>query len=189
MIKIEIKNGAANLYTPYNPDFIKRIKGIGGAKWDGSNNCWLIPVSAIDAAREIMTTVYGYSDIQENETISLKVIFNKRAASERSDVVLYGKILAHAYGRDSGARVGEDVAYISGGSRNNWDSIVEEGSVIILSNVNKHVYERSKPEYDITVEVLDTKANRQQLIEEKMRLLKRIKEIDKQLLQEETKCE
>lgn len=189
MMKIEVKNGVANVYTPYNPDFVKKIKGIGGAKWNGSEKCWSIPETAVDVAREIMVDVYGYSDVKENETISLKVTFNESVSECREDVVLFGKILAHAYGRDSGARVGDDVAYISGGatsggSAKNWDSIVKEGSVAILSNVNKSVYEKTEIEYDITVEVLEAKANKQQLLEEKERLLKRIAEIDK-LLQEE----
>lgn len=189
MMKIEVKNGVANVYAPYNPDFVKKIKGIGGAKWNSSEKCWSIPGTAVEVVREIMTDVYGYSDVKENETISLKVTFNSYASSECSDVVLFGKILAHASSRDSGARVGDDVAYIrggatSGGSRNNWDSIVKEGSVAILSNVNKNVYEKTEIEYDVTIEVLETKANKQQLSEEKERLLKRISEIDK-LLQEE----
>lgn len=80
MIKIEVKNGLANVYTPYNPDFVKKIKGIGGATWDCSKKCWTIPETAIRAAREIMTDVYGYSDIKENEVISLRVTFNNRVS-------------------------------------------------------------------------------------------------------------
>lgn len=189
MIKIEVKDGVANVYTPYNPDFVKKIKGIGGAKWNGPQKCWTIPQTAIEAAREIMTNIYGYSDIKENETISLKVTFNEAVYGSCSDVLLFGKILSHAYGRNSGAKVGDDVAYISGGatsggSAKNWNSIVKKGSVAILTNVNKSVYEKAEIEYDITVEVLETKVNKKSLLEEKERLLKRIAEIEK-LLKEE----
>lgn len=188
MMKIEAKDGVANVYTPYNPDFVKKIKGIGGAKWNDSQKCWSIPETAVEAVREIMADIYGYSDVKENETVSLKITFNKAIHSERSDVVLFGKVLAHAYGRDSGARVGDDVAYISGGATSggsvkNWDSVVREGSVAILSNVNKSVYEKAETEYDITVEVIKAKEDKQSLLEEKERLLKRIIEIEK-LLQE-----
>lgn len=188
MMKIEVANGVANVYTPYNPEFVKKIKGIGGAKWNGTQKCWSIPETAVEAVREIMTDVYGYSDVKENETVSLKVTFNEAICSGRSDVVLFGKVLAHAYGRDSGARVGDDVAYISGGatsggSAKNWDSIVKEGSIAILSNVNKSVYEKAEIEYNITVEVIEAKANKQSLLEEKERLMKRLAEIEK-LLQE-----
>ena len=59
MMKIEVMNGKANVYTPYNPDFVKKVKGIGGAKWNGSEKCWEIPETAIEAARAIMCEVFG----------------------------------------------------------------------------------------------------------------------------------
>ncbi len=182
-MKIKLKDGKANVYTPYNPDFVKKIKGIGNAKWNSSEKCWVVPETAIEAVREIMDEVYGYSDIKENETVTLKVKFREEVSEYRSDVVLFGKVLAHAYGRDSGARIGDDVAYVSGGATSggsvkNWYSIVKEGSVVILSNVNKLVYEKSETEYNITVELLKTKVNKQGLLEEKERLLKRIAEIE-----------
>lgn len=184
-MEIRTANGLARVYTPYNPKFVKRIKGIGGAKWDAYEKCWCVPETAVDVAREIMSDVYGYSDIQKNETISIKVTFNEAVSEYRGDVILFGKILSHACGRDSGARVGDDVAYInggpeSGGSTKNWCSTVKEGSVAILSNVNKHVYEKEEMNYDVTVEVLEEKKeDRRKLLEEKERLLKRISEINK----------
>lgn len=184
MMKIEVMNGKANVYTPYNPDFVKKVKGIGGAKWNGSEKCWEIPETAIEAAREIMCEVFGYSDVKENETISLKITFNEKVEEPKSDVVLFGKILSHAKGRDTGAKVGDDVAYIcgggtSGGSVKNWYSIVRDGSVAILSNVNKSIYEREKIPYNVTVEVINESKSEKDLIEEKERLLKRIAEIEK----------
>lgn len=58
-----------------------------------------------------MHDAYGYSDIEENETVTLRVAFNKSIGNLRSDVVFFSKVFAHATGRDSGARVGEDVAF------------------------------------------------------------------------------
>lgn len=186
-MKIEIANGRAYVYTPYNPAFVKAIKGIGGAKWDAVKQCWSVPDTTVSAVRMIMEDVYGYSDQVSNDTVTLKVMFLSDASSICSDVVLFGKVMAHARGRDSGARVGDDVAYIhggasSGGSVKNWRSIVKEGSVAILSNVNKHVYKRAEADPDIQVEIVEASGNdRQKLLEEKERLLKRIAEIDELL--------
>ena len=33
-MEIVIKNGMANVYTPYNPYFVNAIKGIGKATWN-----------------------------------------------------------------------------------------------------------------------------------------------------------
>lgn len=113
-MKIVISDKDAKVCTPYNPDFVAKIKGIGGARWTGSY--WRIPKEAVDAARSIMRDVYGYDDITENETVTLKLTFNENISECLGDVVCFGKVLAHAYSRDGGARVGEDVAFISGGA-------------------------------------------------------------------------
>lgn len=131
--------------------------------------------------------VYGYSDQIPNDVLALKVTFLSDVSSICSDVTLFGKVMAHARGCDGGARVGDDVAYIQGGasssgSTKNWRSIVEKGSIAILSNVNKHVYEKTEADPDIQVKVIENSASRddrQRLLEEKERLLERIAEIDK----------
>ena len=33
-MKIEIVDTKAYIYTPYNAEFVKAIKGIGGARWN-----------------------------------------------------------------------------------------------------------------------------------------------------------
>ena len=33
MLKITVENGTANIYTPYNAEFVAAIKKLGGAKW------------------------------------------------------------------------------------------------------------------------------------------------------------
>ena len=185
-MKIINKNGILYVYTPYNPDFVKKIRRIGRAEWDSSKRCWCVPEEFLEVVRKIMEEVYGYSDITENETVSLEVTFNSEASEWTSDVVLFGKVIAHASHRDSGARVGDDVAFESGGvnsggSAKYWKSIVEKGSVVVLSNVNKKIYERSKVPYDVTVKVIEKRVNKQQLLSEKERLLKRIEEIDNML--------
>lgn len=73
-MKIEVANGRAYVYTPYNPDFTNAIKGIGGKKWETVERCWSVPETAVSAVRAIMEDVYGYSDQVPNDTISLKVI-------------------------------------------------------------------------------------------------------------------
>ena len=185
-MKIDIDNGRAYVYTPYNPDFVRALKGIGGKKWESGMGCWSVPDTAVSVVREIMIDVYGYSDQIPNDALTLKVTFLSDVSSTCSDVTLFGKVMAHASGRDSGARVGDDVAYIrggasSGGSVKNWRSVVEKGSVAILSNVNKHVYEKTETDPDIQVEVMENSASRddrQKLLEEKEQLLKKIAEID-----------
>lgn len=132
-IKIEIQNGKAELYTPYNRNFVQSIKALGGARWDSNKRCWTVSEEMIPHARKIMMDVYGYTDEEKGETVTLKVTFSDRAYADKTSYVLFGKTLSRAYGRDSGAVPGEDVVYIegkcqSGGSVKNWESVVKEGT-------------------------------------------------------------
>lgn len=203
MMRIEVKDGMANVYTPYSMEFVKKIKGIGGAKWDPKYKCWIVDQFAVDVVRQIMLDVYGYSDISTNETVNLEITVMQDIAVLRADVNIYGKVLAHAYGRDTGAKVGDDVAFIagsakSGGSAGRWLSMVNAGSKVILSNVNKNLFDRGEDleafqirhptrgwifpeswEEAITVRVIeDSEPDCKALMEEREKLLARLNEID-----------
>lgn len=185
-MKITIENQRANIFTPYNSNFVGKIKNIGGAKWNGSEKCWTTPIDAIDAVREIMREIYGMADNDiGGETVKLRVTVIHEKSPYCQDVNLLGKCLCHAYGRDSGGKPGDNVAYISGspqsgGSVKNWRSVVPDGAVIILSNVSKNLYDAylQDPDEDYSIELVEEKISRQKLFEEKERLLARIGEIE-----------
>lgn len=161
-IKVAVKDGKAELYTPYNADFVKAIKALGGARWNASKKCWTISEDMLTQAREIMMDVYGYTDEEQGETITVKVTFSEDVYEECDSVVILGKTVARAYGRDTGAKPGEDAllqegTLASGGSRANWRSIVRAGSVVTLYNVSKALYDAKKDSLPdgVTVEVVE----------------------------------
>ena len=67
----------------------------------------------------------------------------------------------------------------------NWTSWVDNGSVFILHNVSKALYERGYDQYNegiATYEIVDECADHKaKLNEEKERLLKRLAEIEEEL--------
>lgn len=185
-IEIKINNDKASLYTPYNQEFVTRVKNIGGSRWDRSNKCWVIPADAVDAAREIMISVYGEDDRGADETVKLRVKVIDGLYGSQSDVNLLGKCLCHAYSRDSGGKAGTDVSYVVGqpessGSAKNWSSAVPPGSEIILSNVSKVLWDAYEPTDDISIEVISSGINKEQLASERAELVARIQEIDRLL--------
>lgn len=196
-IVLKSSEGRTEIYTPYNPDFVSEIKRIGGARWNSSSKCWSVPEEMTDAAREIIKSVYGYTDQEKaTEMVSVIVKFSRDVYKTRGLYEMFGKVLSRAWGRDSGAKAGDDVIYLqgkpkSGGSRNNWDSIVPEGSVVKITNIPKSVYESKIQElekagkYYYTIELEGTKINRQALLDEKEKLLARLKEIEKILSESE----
>ena len=180
-IEVKIRDDKAMLYTPYNPEFVKRIKKFSDARWNSGEKCWTIDESNLDAARVIMKEIYGYADNEINEKVTLKIHVKESVSKKHGDVILFGKILSHATGRDSGARSGSDVAYIhgsaySGGSAKNWESVVSEDSEILLHNVNKNLYEEylENPQEEYEIEVVTDSIDSAALKQEKELLLKRI---------------
>lgn len=187
MMQIKLENGTAKVFTPYNAEFVSKIKGIGGRRWDSADRCWCVPESEIETVRQFMQEVYGETDQpNEGEKVTARIIFNSEVSELRESVVLFGKTIARAWGRDSGARVGDDVTLVSGkissgGSMKNWYTVVEEGSVVLLRNVPKALLSR-EADYDVTIEEIQSPAiDRAALLEEKARLQARLEEIEKLL--------
>lgn len=187
MIKVKMEEEKALLYTPYNAEFVKKIKKIGGARWDAEKKGWSIPANMVDAAREIMMDVYGETDQPDDASKhTLRVTFNEERSECCGAVMLYGKTLASAYGRDSGARVGEDVALISGkigsgGSVKNWRSVIDAGSVFILYNVPENKMNEELPE-NVEMEIIDNPHDQwTSLLAEREKIAARLAEINRQL--------
>jgi len=186
-ISITVKDEIANIYVPYNKEFISEIKNIGSAKWNSDEKCWTVPEEYIDNVREMMVHIYGYSDISKNETVKVAVKFLEGVAETKDSVKIFGKDVSKATSRDSGARVGENVVLVSGkiesgGSRVYWESQVEEGTIFSLSKVNKNVFDKEKNNPPYKIEILDVKdevERKSELIAEKEKLLSRISEINK----------
>ncbi len=182
-------NGKIAVDSPYNPVFVKRIKKAGG-KWNASNRTWEVDERSIDTVRSIMREVYGQDDLPQ-ELVTVKVTIGDKSLEEwRAPVVLFGRTIASARGRDSGARPGEGVCFEkggcdSGGSMKNWYTIVRAGSEITIYDVPRLAVEQKlgwKDEYG-TFEVVEADDPLAALKAEKEALLKRLAEIEEILNQ------
>lgn len=188
MMRIERnENGMAKVFTPYNSEFVAKIKKIGGRKWNGAEKCWEVPETEIETVREYMMAVYGETDkADDSEKVTVKVTFNEEEYATCESIFLFGKAIARAMGRDSGARVCDDVTVLSGkltsgGSARNWRTVATEGTVIKVRNVPKAALGLTG-EMNVTVEVIEEKElDRAALIAEKEKILARLAEIEKLL--------
>lgn len=157
-----MENGRIAVDTPYNPEFVRRIKQAGG-RWDASRRVWICDARDIETVRQIMRDVYGRDDLPQ-EVVSVRVtVGGNRIEAYRGPVVLFGRTVASAYGRDSGAKVGEGVSFsaggaTSGGSMKNWYTIIRPGSVFTIHDVPKAAVEQKLGWHDEygTFEVLET---------------------------------
>ena len=182
-------NGKIAVDTPYNPCFISKIKKAGG-KWNASNKTWEIDERSINTVRAIMREVYGQDDLPQ-ELVTVKVTVGDKNLEEwRAPVVLFGRTIASARGRDTGARPGEGVCFEkggcrSGGSMKNWYTVILAGSEITIYDVPRLAVEQKlgwKDEYGF-FEVIEADDPLAALRAEKEALLKRLAEIEEILNQ------
>lgn len=184
MFKIEKENDKIRIYTPYNANFVKSMRNLKG-KWTAG--AWEVRADLIDEVRKIMKENYGRDDLPV-KTVNIKVRNTSRLASDYcSGLEMFGRSICYASGRDSGAKIADGVAFIKGGctsagSMKNWYTRIEENSEFIIYALPESALNLENPyKEDIEVEVLEAQVNKNELIEEKEILLKRIAEIDELL--------
>lgn len=190
---IRIKNttdGMAEVYTPYSAEFVAALKRqIGGARWNNSKKCWTVPEEALDAVREIIKSVYGYTDVEDAGRLCTVVLRTTDIVKgERGPVSLFNRPVARAYGRDSGATVCDGVVFKEGapeswGSVKWWYTVIPEGCVFEMHHVPEKAIEKESlsPDYEILSITPEEDDSRKKLLEERERLLARLAEIDKEL--------
>lgn len=185
--EIIIENGKANIRSPYNPDFVKRVKALGG-RWSAANRTWQVREEAIEAAREAMLETYGRCDREPTATVTVVVKTTRVLVGDRKPIYLFGKLIASASGRDSGANVGDSVAFTegrptSGGSRANWTTIVPSESTIEIYNVAADYAKQeiakldARDPYTATIKTVP-QIDRDAVLVERERLMARVAEID-----------
>ena len=192
MFAIDILGDKAKVTTPYNPEFVSKVKALGG-KWSPSDKTWVVSSEIIEDVRNAMRSVYGRDDRVPSETVEVLITFNKDVSVYHGPVVMFGQVVAYAFGRDSGARVGDNVFFIkgrpeSGGSVKNWRTTVPAGCVVKMLKVPKVLYDGFNPEtcsFDVSVELVGSKIDREALLREKQDLIQRLAEIDRLLMMED----
>lgn len=185
MLQIKTNNNTIEIYTPFNRDFTDELKNaIGGHKWDSSKKCWTAPLSSVDEVRELMVKHFGESDISSVEKVDVKICVNNSLVSNTLSVAIFGKTIAKAYGRDTVAPLPAGVSYLSGsygsgGSAKHPHVVVNKGSVIMLHDVPMSAIKNCPSE--ITYEIVKRQSKIDALKAEKVKLLARLDEINKEL--------
>jgi hypothetical protein len=174
--------------TPYNPAFVERLRAVG-AKWDPACKTWRTDARNIEAVRAAMRDAYGCDD-RPAELVSVRVTLTTGLRAWCGPITLFGRTVASASGRDSGARVGDGVCFEegcpeSGGSVKNWRTIIPAGSIFVVHDVPRAAIEQRIDWQEDwgTAEIITTPAvpDRAALAEERAGLLKRVAEIDRAL--------
>lgn len=128
-IQLTIVDDKVKVVTPYNAEFVQRCRNLRGSFKAGA---WWFDDSIIDYVREAMMQYFGTTgEIPfENCTLLVKDFSGNQFGGP---VILFGRTIARAFGRDSGARLGDDIVFISGsydsgGSVKNWLTDVDNAT-------------------------------------------------------------
>lgn len=142
-IAIEIAAERAQIITPYNPAFVSDLKTSFGrnARWNAEAKTWSVPASDVDKARSLVREHFGTDGSQDpGPTVTVRWTAVTDITAAKKPVMRYGRPIVSASGRDTGARPEEGVTLesgvvTSGGSRNNWQTIVRAGAVLTIHDV------------------------------------------------------
>lgn len=146
--------------SPYHVDFVSRARAIGG-RWSGTSKTWVFDAAAEEIVRVTLRDVYGTDGADEQLGITAPATLyvyctHQSPDGERAPVTMRcGITLARAFGRDSGARLGDSVAHLrgakprSGGSAKNWITRVPDGCLLAVYQVPRGLAERAllDPDY------------------------------------------
>jgi hypothetical protein len=179
-IKIEKKESKIVAVSPYNPDLPSAARNLGG-KWDGSS--WAFDARYEDDVRKLYKEIYGTDGTNAGELVDIRVTVNEDWKEWRSGLFLFGRQVARAFGRDSGARLGNGIVLkkgsaSSGGSMKNWKTEIAEGSIFEMTDVPKAAVDNNGAPEELTVEIIGQNIDREALEKERAKLVARIAEID-----------
>lgn len=192
-ISIRVQDDKAYISSPFNQDFIQKIHSIGSAKWERRLQAWSVPVNELENVKEMLREVYGTDGSENSEpkvTVKLTIdddidLGDIQSIDNELVMTLFGREIMSARGRDSGVKVAEGVTvkgkYKSGGSMKYPTIEFGKGTEIIVYNVPETLAKKAKVKHATVEIVSQPKIDRQALLDEKERLLKRIAEIDKLL--------
>ena len=188
-VKITHEGEVLHIEAPYNAGFIAKIKAAGG-KWNASQKVWAVHEKAEARAKEILTEIYGECGDGSEKRVDISVTVQEDIDALQGAIVIAGRSVARAWGRDTGAKVGEKVSFIqgkptSGGSVKNLRTIIRAGAVLEIYDVPEVM---AVDDHCYTVQIIgqdpapDQKAA---LLAEKESLLRRLQEIEEMLQKSE----
>ncbi len=182
-MKIAIVESKVYVTADYNSAFVAQARNLGG-KW--ANPSWVFDARDEVAVRAACLECYG-SDGLTADLVDVRITIPedcRAVGGGQGPIELFGRTLARAFGRDSGAKLGEGVVieqggFSSGGSMKNWCTTVKDNTVLILRDVSAALVAKHDNEAFL-VEVIahQNQINRDELNAEREKLIARLAETD-----------
>jgi hypothetical protein len=150
--------------SPYSADFVAGARRLNGV-YNRTGNYWLFSPLVIDKVYDLCMRVYGEDGretVKPADLVTLKVTTPTSWDQAKGSIELGGRVIARAWGRDSGAKLGEDVVLIEGrarssGSVKNWYTTLNPGSIVEILNMPRRKAEQLVAEgySDLALEIVE----------------------------------
>ena len=119
-IQTTISEERITVLSYYNTEFVSKARALKG-KWE--TPFWVFDTRVEEHVLNAVRSCFGVDGTEDYQTCVLTVCLDEWA--DKSGVEVLGRPIAKAWGRDSGAKLCEDVicvegTYTSGGSVKNW---------------------------------------------------------------------
>ncbi|PJJ97046.1 hypothetical protein CO615_10475 [Lysobacteraceae bacterium NML75-0749] len=133
-ITVTTEGGLVRVIAPYSAAFVEKAKRIGG-KWKAKT--WVFDTRDEQRVRKLCIEIYGEDGSPTVDRVTLRVTFDARHCVTHGSISIGGRDVARAFGRDSGAKLGDGVVIIeggfsSGGSVKNWQTTVSKSGATVL---------------------------------------------------------
>ncbi len=184
-ITIENTGSEVIVKAEYNSIFVQKAKAYRG-KWQAPH--WVFDVRDEQRIRDLCKDVYG-SDGVTSETVTLRIEWRRATYVNCGAFFVHGRKIAGVREGIPPARLGHGIILLeggfdSGGSRKNWETTVEAGTVVLVRDFPagraKELIEEQTEEdtrfYSIEDEA--TTITRDDLIAERDKLMARLEEVN-----------
>lgn len=146
-VKIEtISNEKIAVFTPYTSRFVKKARDLQG-EWSDTRKAWIFHQEELCDVKNALLKIYGEDGATPVEYCTLHITNYNKSVSLKG-VELFGRSIAYATGKRSGAKISDDIIWLegeynSGGSNAYWETIITNGEFKIknfpITLINKKV--------------------------------------------------
>lgn len=167
-------NNRIYAFTPFNRDFISEAKLIGG-RYDADQKAWHFDASYSKELSDVLINLFG-TDGSDTKTVTARITVTGELKEYNGPIIICGREIARATGRDSGARAGHGVVFIekkpqSGGSVKNWATVINQGTIFDIQDFPESALTMLNEIYQISFEV-QAESTEKDFIAEKIEKLK-----------------
>ncbi len=144
----QAEQGIVSLKADYNAILVDESRALCGS-WDKDEKTWIFPGFVSKEFDKL-------DEIFNSNSVTIEITAREEICEYQKGIDFLGRPLCKASGRDSGARINSDIAVISGyatsgGSRNNWTTILNEGTVLRLQMPSKLLELYQDDRFDVKI--------------------------------------